>query len=152
MLTGMGHPLLSNSHSIIPNPKSLFNMKEVNITLNEKDIKDLQTILDNAEAYADTHNLKAVFNAVDRIRIHSPRNQVRKILLRISLLRIIPIQPPKRSSTPNTNKVMKRKPKTISKEKAIIIASNHNHIQIAKGYTESELREVLRHLNLKPGF
>jgi hypothetical protein len=91
----------------------------------------------------------AVFNAVDRIRIHSPRNQVRKILLRI-----IPIQPPKRSSTPNTNKVMKRKPKTISKEKAIVIASNHNHIpiQIAKGYTESELREVLRHLNLKPGF
>lgn len=65
----------------------------------------------------------AVFNAVDRIRIHSPRNQVRKILLRI-----IPIQPPKRSSTPNTNKVMKRKPKTISKEKAIVIASNHNHI------------------------
>lgn len=30
-------------------------MKEVNITLNEK---DLQTILDNAEAYADTHNLR----------------------------------------------------------------------------------------------
>ena len=26
MLTGMGHPLLSNSHSIIYNPKSLFNM------------------------------------------------------------------------------------------------------------------------------
>lgn len=150
MLTGMGHPLLSNSHSIIPNPKSLFNMKEVNIPSMKKDIKDLQTILDNAEAYADTHNLRgAVFNAVDRIRIHSPRNQVRKILLRI-----IPIQPPKRSSTPNTNKVMKRKPKTISKEKAIVIASNHNHIpiQIAKGYTESELREVLRHLNLKPGF
>lgn len=85
----------------------------------------------------------AVFNAVDRIRIHSPRNQVRKILLRI-----IPIQPPKRSSTPNTNKVMKRKPKTISKEKALIIASNPNQIQITKGYTESELREVLRHLNL----
>ena len=60
----------------------------------KKDIKDLQTILDNAEAYADTHNLRgAVFNAVDRIRIHSPRNQVRKILLRI-----IPIQPPKRTS------------------------------------------------------
>lgn len=69
-----------------------------------------------------------VFNAVDRIRIHSPRNQVRKILLRISLLRIIPIQPPKRSPTPTTNKVMKRKPKTISKEKALVIASNHNHI------------------------
>lgn len=49
---------------------------------------------------------------------------------------------------------MKRKPKTISKEKAIIIASNHNSIpiEIAKGYTDSELREVLRHLNLKPGF
>ena len=62
----------------------------------------------------------AVFNAVDRIRIHSPRNQVRKILLRISLLRIIHIQP-KRSSTPNTNKVMKRKPKTITKEKSIVI-------------------------------
>lgn len=57
MLTRMGYPLLGNSHSIIPNLKSLFDMKEVNITLNEKDIKDPQTILDNAEAYADTHNL-----------------------------------------------------------------------------------------------
>ena len=96
----------------------------------------------------------AVSNAVDRIRIHSPRNQARKILLRIPLLRVIPIQPPKRSSTPDTNKVMERKPKTISEEKAIAIASNHNHIpiQITKGYTESELREVSRHLNLKPGF
>lgn len=43
-------------------------MKKVNITLNEKGYKDLQTILDNAEAYADTHNLKAIFNAVDRIK------------------------------------------------------------------------------------
>ena len=36
----------------------------------------------------------------------------------------------------------------------IIIASNHNNIPIqkAKAYTDSELREVLRHLNLKPGF
>lgn len=67
MLTGMGYSLLGNSHSIIPNLKSLFDMKEVNIT----------------------------FNAVNRIRI--------------SLLRIIPIHPPKRSSTPNTNKAMKRK-------------------------------------------
>lgn len=58
MLTGMGYPRLGNSHSIIPNLKSLFDMKEVNITLNEKDIKDLQTILDNAEAYADTNNLR----------------------------------------------------------------------------------------------
>lgn len=38
------------------------------------------------------------------------------------------------------------------KKKAIIIASNHNNIQKAKAYTDSELREVLRHLNLKPGF
>lgn len=40
------------------------------------------------------------------------------------------------------------------KAKAIIIASNHNNIPIqkAKAYTDSELREVLRHLNLKPGF
>ena len=51
MLTGMGYPLLGNSHSIIPNLKSPFDMKEVNITLNEK---DLQTILDNA----DTHSLR----------------------------------------------------------------------------------------------
>lgn len=47
-----------------------------------------------------------------------------------------------------------RKSIKISKEKAIIIASNHNNIPIqkAKAYTDSELREVLRHLNLKPGF
>lgn len=43
-------------------------MKEVNIILVENDIKDLQTIMDNAKAYADTHNLKAVFNAVTRIK------------------------------------------------------------------------------------
>lgn len=42
----------------------------------------------------------------------------------------------------------------VSREKAIIIASNHNNIPLekAKTYTDSELREVLRHLNLKPGF
>lgn len=46
-----------------------------------------------------------------------------------------------------------RKSIKVSKEKAIIIASNHNiPIQKAKEYTDSELREVLRHLNLKPGF
>lgn len=46
------------------------------------------------------------------------------------------------------------KPIKVSKDKAIIIASNHNNIPIekAKAYTDSELREVLRHLNLKPGF
>ena len=47
-----------------------------------------------------------------------------------------------------------RKSIKVSKEKAIIIASNHNNIPIqkSKAYTDSELREVLRHLNLKPGF
>lgn len=32
--------------------------------------------------------------------------------------------------------------------------SNHNNIPLekAKSYTDSELREVLRYLNLKPGF
>lgn len=44
-----------------------------------------------------------------------------------------------------------RKSIKVSKDKAIIIASNHN-IQKAKAYTDSELREVLRHLNLRPGF
>lgn len=39
----------------------------------------------------------------------------------------------------------------VSRERAIIIASNHNNIPLekAKSYTDSELREVLRHLNLK---
>lgn len=38
----------------------------------------------------------------------------------------------------------------VSRERAIIIASNHNNIPLekAKSYTDSELREVLRHLNL----
>lgn len=42
----------------------------------------------------------------------------------------------------------------ISREKAIKIASNHNNIPLekAKSHTDSKLREVLRHLNLKPGF
>lgn len=44
-----------------------------------------------------------------------------------------------------------RKTIKVSKEKAIIIASNHNNIPIqkAKAYTDSELREVLRHPNPK---
>lgn len=39
----------------------------------------------------------------------------------------------------------------VSRERAIIIASNHNNISLekAKSHTDSELREVLRHLNLK---
>lgn len=49
---------------------------------------------------------------------------------------------------------MKTKTFKISREKAIIIASNHNNIPLekAKSHTDSELRDVLRHLNLKPGF
>lgn len=45
----------------------------------------------------------------------------------------------------------KEKTIKVSKDRAIIIASNHNNIPIekAKEYTDSELREVLRHLNLK---
>lgn len=48
----------------------------------------------------------------------------------------------------------KEKTIKVSKDRTIIIASNHNNIPIekAKEYTDSELREVLRHLNLKPGF
>lgn len=55
---------------------------------------------------------------------------------------------------PSRKWAFQRKPIKVSKEKAIIIASNHNNIPIqkAKAYTDSELREVLRHLNLKPGF
>jgi hypothetical protein len=42
----------------------------------------------------------------------------------------------------------------ISRERAIVIAMNHNCIsrEIAERYTDSELREVLRHLRLTPGF
>lgn len=55
---------------------------------------------------------------------------------------------------PSRKWAFQRKSIKVSKEKAIIIASNHNNIPIekAKEYTDSELREVLRHLNLKPGF
>lgn len=38
MLTGMGNSMLGNSHSIIPNSKSLFNMKEVNIPIEKNGI------------------------------------------------------------------------------------------------------------------
>ena len=49
---------------------------------------------------------------------------------------------------------MKRKVIKVSRERAIQIAMNHNCVsrEIAERYTDSELREVLRHLNLKPGF
>ena len=49
---------------------------------------------------------------------------------------------------------MKKKSIKISKEIAIEIAMNTNGISrgIAERYTDSELREVLRLLKLKPGF
>ena len=42
----------------------------------------------------------------------------------------------------------------VSKERAIQIASNHNCVSlgIAQKYTDSELKEVLRQLNLKANF
>ena len=49
---------------------------------------------------------------------------------------------------------MKTKIYKVSREKAICIAMNHNIIsrEIAEKYTDSELKEVLRQLNLKANF
>lgn len=49
---------------------------------------------------------------------------------------------------------MKRKVIKVSRERAIQIAMNHNCVsrEIAEKYTDSELKEVLRHLKLKAGF
>ncbi len=49
---------------------------------------------------------------------------------------------------------MKRKVVKVSRIRAINIASNHNcvPIEIAEKYTDSELREVLKHLKLKADF
>lgn len=49
---------------------------------------------------------------------------------------------------------MKRKVYKVSKERAIEIAMNHNCVsrEIAERYTNSELKEVLRHLNLSANF
>ena len=49
---------------------------------------------------------------------------------------------------------MKRNSIKISKERAITIAMDHNCVsrEIAQRYTDSELREVLRHLKLSAGF
>lgn len=42
----------------------------------------------------------------------------------------------------------------VNRQRAIEIAANHNCVskEIASSYTDSELREVLRHLGLKAGF
>ena len=49
---------------------------------------------------------------------------------------------------------MKRKPIQFSKDRAIIIAMNHNCVSkvIPERYTDSELKEVLKQLKLKAGF
>jgi hypothetical protein len=49
---------------------------------------------------------------------------------------------------------IRRKVIKVSKERAITIAMDHNCVsrEIAEKYTDSELREVLRHLKLKAGF
>ena len=49
---------------------------------------------------------------------------------------------------------MKQKIYTVSKERAIQIAANHKcvSIEIARNYTNSELKEVLRILKLKADF
>lgn len=49
---------------------------------------------------------------------------------------------------------IKRNIPKVNKQRAIEIAMNHNCItrEIAERYTDSELKEVLRHLNLKANF
>lgn len=49
---------------------------------------------------------------------------------------------------------MKRKVYKVSKERAIEIAMNHNCVsrEIAERYTNSELKEILRHLKLSANF
>lgn len=49
---------------------------------------------------------------------------------------------------------MKTKICKVSKTQAIQIACNHNcvSLEIAMNYTDSELREILRHLKLKADF
>lgn len=49
---------------------------------------------------------------------------------------------------------MKTKIYRVSRERAVLIAANHNCVsrEIAERYTDSELKEVLRQLKLKPAF
>ena len=49
---------------------------------------------------------------------------------------------------------MKTKVYKVSREKSIQLAMNHNCIsrEVAENYTDSELKEVLRQLKLKPNF
>lgn len=49
---------------------------------------------------------------------------------------------------------IKRHTPKVSKERAITIAMNHNCVsrEVAENYTDSELKEVLRALNIKASF
>ena len=50
--------------------------------------------------------------------------------------------------------MIKRKQVKVSRERAISIAMNHNCVsrEVAEKYTDSELREVLKHLKLSASF
>ena len=50
--------------------------------------------------------------------------------------------------------IMKAKVYTVSREKAISIAANHNCVtkNVAERYSDSELKEVLKQLKLKANF
>ena len=50
--------------------------------------------------------------------------------------------------------IMKAKVYTVSREKSISIASNHNCVtkDVAERYSDSELKEVLKQLKLKANF
>lgn len=50
--------------------------------------------------------------------------------------------------------IMKAKVYTVSREKAISIAANHNCVakEVAERYSDSELKEVLKQLKLKANF
>lgn len=49
---------------------------------------------------------------------------------------------------------IKRQTPKVSRERAITIAMNHNCVsrEVAENYTDSELKEVLRALNIKASF
>lgn len=69
MLTGMGHPLLSNSYSIISNPKSLFNMNNYTHIIGDPSIEAyFRTFLQ----YAETKGLQ-----VNRIRTNPEKKGIK---------------------------------------------------------------------------
>lgn len=69
MLTGMGYPLLGNSHSIIPNLKSLFNMNNYTHIIGDPSIEAyFRTFLQ----YAETKGLQ-----VNRIRTNPEKKGIK---------------------------------------------------------------------------